>query len=161
MTMLMGICLILLFFEEINWGQRILGFDTPEVVSAVNHQEEFNLHNMAIMGTSNNFFTTLIAKGLLVYLGFLPLLAQLYPTIKRWVDYFCIPLPSLHIALNLFILQFVAFLTFKVFYGTCYDRDLHHIGEIKESALELLLLVLAIEVLMASGYGKVKSSGKV
>lgn len=32
--------------EEISWGQRILGFGTPEVLMAINHQQEFNLHNI-------------------------------------------------------------------------------------------------------------------
>ena len=32
--------------EEISWGQRILGFGTPEVLMEINHQQEFNLHNI-------------------------------------------------------------------------------------------------------------------
>lgn len=31
--------------EEISWGQRILGFRTPEALAAVNVQNEANLHN--------------------------------------------------------------------------------------------------------------------
>jgi F0F1-type ATP synthase membrane subunit c/vacuolar-type H+-ATPase subunit K len=42
--------LALLFFvmfgEEISWGQRIFGIETPGSISAVNVQDEFNLHNM-------------------------------------------------------------------------------------------------------------------
>ena len=40
---------IALFFviaaEEISWGQRLFGFMTPENISNVNVQDEFNLHN--------------------------------------------------------------------------------------------------------------------
>ncbi len=40
----------LLFFaiagEEINWGQRIFGFATPELLSSLNVQQESNLHNI-------------------------------------------------------------------------------------------------------------------
>jgi len=32
--------------EEISWGQRVFGFDTPEYMSEVNEQDEFNLHNL-------------------------------------------------------------------------------------------------------------------
>lgn len=32
--------------EEISWGQRILGFGTPETIGAVNQQDEFTLHNV-------------------------------------------------------------------------------------------------------------------
>jgi hypothetical protein len=36
--------------EEISWGQRILGLDTPEQWKAINAQEEFNIHNLYIVG---------------------------------------------------------------------------------------------------------------
>lgn len=35
--------------EEISWGQRILGFDTPETVAANNTQSEFNIHNQSVV----------------------------------------------------------------------------------------------------------------
>lgn len=33
--------------EEISWGQRILGIDTPDALEAINAQGETNLHNIA------------------------------------------------------------------------------------------------------------------
>ena len=35
--------------EEISWGQRILGFQTPESVRGANVQGEFNVHNLGFM----------------------------------------------------------------------------------------------------------------
>lgn len=37
----------MLFFavEEISWGQRIIGFETPDFLALSNTQEEFNIHN--------------------------------------------------------------------------------------------------------------------
>jgi hypothetical protein len=32
--------------EEISWGQRLLGYRTPEIVESRNVQDEFNLHNI-------------------------------------------------------------------------------------------------------------------
>lgn len=32
--------------EEISWGQRLLGLETPEGLAAINHQEEINVHNL-------------------------------------------------------------------------------------------------------------------
>lgn len=32
--------------EEISWGQRVFGYETPEEVLEVNEQGEFNLHNL-------------------------------------------------------------------------------------------------------------------
>jgi hypothetical protein len=34
--------------EEISWGQRVFGFETPERVAARNEQNEFNLHNLEL-----------------------------------------------------------------------------------------------------------------
>jgi hypothetical protein len=46
------IALTALFFfvcagEEISWGQRVFGFETPEKVREINEQDEFNLHNIS------------------------------------------------------------------------------------------------------------------
>jgi hypothetical protein len=32
--------------EELSWGQRILGFETPDALREVNQQGEFNVHNV-------------------------------------------------------------------------------------------------------------------
>jgi hypothetical protein len=42
----MGIFLLVCAGEEISWGQRILGFETPQNIEVINEQKEFNLHNL-------------------------------------------------------------------------------------------------------------------
>jgi hypothetical protein len=42
---------IVIGMEEISWGQRILLFSTPDILTPINKQHEFNLHN--IKGISN------------------------------------------------------------------------------------------------------------
>jgi hypothetical protein len=42
---LFACCCLFAAGEEISWGQRVLGFGTPEDVAAVNGQEELNLHD--------------------------------------------------------------------------------------------------------------------
>lgn len=37
-----------LFLEEISWGQRIFGWQTPETMADLNAQSETNLHNMFV-----------------------------------------------------------------------------------------------------------------
>ncbi|MBK6508419.1 MAG: hypothetical protein IPG06_02510 [Haliea sp.] len=37
---------LLIFGEEISWGQRIIGFSTPETISQINTQNEFTAHNL-------------------------------------------------------------------------------------------------------------------
>ena len=52
--------LAFLFFfgagEEISWGQRIFGFETPKSLTQVNKQDELNLHNLSVLENSK-FFT--------------------------------------------------------------------------------------------------------
>jgi hypothetical protein len=40
-----GICFLIFAFEEISWGQSLLGFDSPEFFVMNNYQQEMNLHN--------------------------------------------------------------------------------------------------------------------
>ncbi len=37
---------LLICGEEISWGQRIIGFSTPETISQLNTQNEFTAHNL-------------------------------------------------------------------------------------------------------------------
>lgn len=46
MFLLLSIGLLFVSFEEISWGQRIIGFSTPEKIEQVNVQNEFNIHNL-------------------------------------------------------------------------------------------------------------------
>jgi hypothetical protein len=45
LMLFIGLTSLFLGLEEINYGQRILGFDTPPELKAENYQESFNLHN--------------------------------------------------------------------------------------------------------------------
>jgi hypothetical protein len=47
-TLLIAVAVAALFVagEEISWGQRIFGFDTPETLAVVNDQGEINFHNI-------------------------------------------------------------------------------------------------------------------
>lgn len=46
---LAGAALMLVGAEEISWGQRIIGFETPESIAIINRQSEVNLHNSEIV----------------------------------------------------------------------------------------------------------------
>jgi hypothetical protein len=41
--------------EEIAWGQRIFGLQTPEELKAINHQGEITVHNIQIVQNTFNF----------------------------------------------------------------------------------------------------------
>jgi len=44
--------------EEVSWGQRLFGFETPDFLRAVNAQGEFNIHNI-----EKKFFNRLYDRG--------------------------------------------------------------------------------------------------
>lgn len=44
----LGLFFLVCAGEEISWGQRIIGFETPERVAEINEQGEFNFHNLAL-----------------------------------------------------------------------------------------------------------------
>ena len=63
--LLLAIVFFLCFGEEISWGQRVLGFSTPEYFQHRNLQGEFNIHNLEFFdrrgssrpGIWQNFFS--------------------------------------------------------------------------------------------------------
>lgn len=61
-SLALGGALLTLAFEEISWGQRLLGFATPAAVERVNVQGEFNLHNLPWVDDASEF--AIVALGL-------------------------------------------------------------------------------------------------
>lgn len=63
--LLLAIIFFLCFGEEVSWGQRVLGFSTPEYFQHRNIQGEFNIHNLEFFdrrgssrpGIWQNFFS--------------------------------------------------------------------------------------------------------
>ena len=78
--LLLAMTLIYVVMEEISWGQRILGFDTPTFFLRNNLQQEANLHNLFVgpFGTSTKkLIELLLAGGLFGY-------GVLYPLLLHW-----------------------------------------------------------------------------
>ena len=91
--------LVLLFGvgEEISWGQRLLGFATPESIAKHNSQGETNLHNLQFGGVKINklLFGKVLATGVIFYFFGLPFLYDKSADWKRLVDQSAIPIPRL------------------------------------------------------------------
>jgi hypothetical protein len=62
--------MFLIGFEEISWGQRILGFETPASLEQINDQGEFTIHNIATDEVIRSY--TFVAGILLWFLAYLP-----------------------------------------------------------------------------------------
>lgn len=79
MTVAWAALMLLFAGEEISWGQRILGIETPEAISAINTQDEINLHNLVgvaeVLGGSYRFHTIFLFLTGLVF----PLMALTRP----------------------------------------------------------------------------------
>lgn len=111
------VCLMIITFiagaEEISWGQRIFGFETPEVVASDNLQGEMNLHNMVFFDERNTAdgenrkqgfrklltFHTLGAIIWFGYLGLLPLVYRFLPPMRGVINYFRVPVVPISISI--------------------------------------------------------------
>ena len=52
-----------LFGEEISWGQRLIGFETPEAIREINYQDEVNLHNLDFLTPSGRSWREALRTG--------------------------------------------------------------------------------------------------
>jgi hypothetical protein len=68
----LAITFFLIAMEEISWFQRIINFQTPELLSKANEQNEFNLHNLATNKVENiYYFASFILLVILPFLRYL------------------------------------------------------------------------------------------
>jgi hypothetical protein len=74
--------------EELSWGQRLFGFETPECVRAVNEQDELNLHNLK--GLHRVKYSLLV--GAIAALMVATIVGRAVPRLRHWVGRRGIPL---------------------------------------------------------------------
>jgi hypothetical protein len=92
-------CSLLFFFgagEEISWGQRILGFSTPEALQIHNFQKEFTLHNLTLWGFDWNrvIFGTGLYTAVLSYYLLFPLVYRRNKRFHQLADLLHFPIPK-------------------------------------------------------------------
>lgn len=147
------VALSLLFFvgaaEEVSWGQRWWGWQTPPELAQVNVQGETNLHNLAALsggldaGRLFNLFTFGFVLGL-------PLLRLVWPAAMRRVERWG-PVPPLALALPFVMNQLaskVADPLLSARYSGRFDF-IQCVTEIKETNLALLFVSVACVLLRA------------
>lgn len=77
------------FMEEISWGQRLIGFDTPGFFEEHSYQNEANLHNLLtgpVESWTKTALTYVIALGMLAYGVIFPLLLNRKWRLALWFD---------------------------------------------------------------------------
>ena len=99
---LAGVCLVvyaLIFVfgtgEEISWGQRIFGLETPDYLMERNYQEEITLHNIVVGGKqlTKTVFGGGLTVAILLYLLALPALYGKSALVTRLADRLAVPVP--------------------------------------------------------------------
>jgi hypothetical protein len=145
----LSLALIFLFGagEEISWGQRFFGFQTPEPLSQVNRQEEFNLHNLSAWEASDFLDPDrLFDIFWFLFTVFIPAVALVAPTFRNFAGRF-IPIVSWGIGL-LFLYNYLWAKLAKVFFDAAYVFNRislqQAIQEIKESNYALIFILVGL-----------------
>jgi len=92
--LLLGFLFLFGAMEEISWGQRVFGIESPEWFLKHNKQGETNLHNLLIYGLNINklVFGKILAILVGIYLLGVPLLYRLNERSKGFIDRWGIPI---------------------------------------------------------------------
>jgi hypothetical protein len=93
MYAVLGVAMLLGGGEEISWGQRLIGFDTPAGLQALNVQQEVNFHNLG-----GFWANALLLLVFWFYVGALPLLARWFADVRGAAVLLGLPVPPLAFA---------------------------------------------------------------
>lgn len=138
-----GLVCLFIGLEEISWGQHWFGFSSPDILQEINFQGEVNLHNSKLIQSSNQTATGWALRFLVLYLAFLPLVLYAFPSIEDLFNRCGIPVPSISVALAVFIVKYVFQINFIEKTFVC-ENPLWF-GEIPETMLEICILLFAVE----------------
>ena len=72
---------LLIALEEISWGQRLFGYQPPDVFLTDNYQQEFNLHNFADVDLRKAMLMVLLAGFGVAW----PISAR-HPSLRAWLN---------------------------------------------------------------------------
>ena len=149
--LLLSLFFLLAFLEEISWGQRIFGIETPTAIAKVNRQKEINIHNLEWFhgrdkSGNRKLFLQLLLNGdrlfsifWFVYCVCIPLLEKYNQRMKKVFAKIRLPVIPLQYAF-LFPLNYVASKALEAIYPI-YE---HGIVETKETVLAILFVCVAL-----------------
>lgn len=146
------ILLALLFIacagEEISWGQRILGIDTPEQFSAANTQGEINIHNLSVfqITSGHNLLRWMFILFWFAFTFAVPVAASMSKALRRLLERFVpvIPWPfGAVFVLNYAIWRVVHVLTYS---DPHLPYRVNFPDEIMETNIAVLFVLVALYV---------------
>ncbi len=148
---LLALFFFVAFGEEISWGQRIFGLETPDFLKEHNVQEEINIHNLEWIFGQSGLASLFSSKRIFIYacLTFLLVIPLLDKTEKfhHLISNFRIPVGPLFFGI-LFISNAVLM---KILRYTWFNSDkfqIHSLTEIMETNFALIIFALALYLFM-------------
>lgn len=99
-TTLLGLLCLFGAGEEISWGQRILGLESPEFFQANNAQGEIGLHNLVVevdgerVKLNKLIFGTGLAVAMLIYLFVATPLYRRNARVRKFFNGIAAPMPQ-------------------------------------------------------------------
>ena len=152
---LLGMVMFLGAGEEISWGQRVIGFDTPDWIMERNVQREFTLHNLEFF--NNHDFEKNEKTGLaklvtinflykLFWLGygvFLPIAFGFLRPVARLSERLAVPIPPLSIG-AFFLLNWLAFRLSMNWLIAETDGQVYRYTEVMEAVAAYVFMLIAL-----------------
>jgi hypothetical protein len=142
--------------EEISWGQRFIGFKTPEIIQQRNQQNEFNFHNLDIFhpqdeaGVSKSGFSKLLTLDFLYNLFWfswcivLPIAIHYVDFIRKITSKMKLPVPLLSLGI-FFMINFCIFYVLRKFFISGDKSDLFYmkLREVYECSSAFIFFLIA------------------
>lgn len=136
--------------EEVSWGQRMLGMETPETLKTVNRQREINIHSLeGMIGTFRSLYLIIGAYGTL-----LPLLFIRPQTFARRRAVVSMLVP--HYTLTLY---FLTTLAWRLYVGFWQLPDKYYFVMTKYSEVVELILAMGFFLFMSFQLRKISEDG--
>jgi hypothetical protein len=155
---LLGTLFFLAFGEEISWGQRMFGWETPAKWAAMNVQGETNLHNLWVLfenhsdGTEKSELARLLTPERIFTLFFIlytigvPVLCAVSKFASGLVQRIVLPIPNIFIGI-LFASGYIAHRIAYHFYGPIGAG--HALEELREVIYAIVAMALALQFYLA------------
>lgn len=136
--------------EEVSWGQRLFGWETPEALKTVNRQHEINIHSLEGMVDIFRWLYLLIgAYGTILPLLFLPARSSaIYPQFISWL----VP----HISLMPY---FLATFVWRIYLSFWKLPEKYYFEISKYSEIIELILALGFFLFISFQFRKIKPHG--
>lgn len=132
------------FGEEISWGQRLMEWETPQLLQEINKQKETNFHNLEFFGKGIFRPDVWFFMFWFSYCLILPLVNKYSLKIRKLSSHFELPVPPLWIGYLLLTNVFIYII--PQFFSSTWHRTYYIEGaflEIMESNAAFIFAVLA------------------